>query len=380
MKISFQSSDFKKALDAVMTACPARPAIPEHAFVHMRTTFNHDSESGIILSCQDGHMEIKRWLPCTVQEEGEAFVQAALLRDYTAVMPGEVTLQCGSKDARCILTSGRKKSTIPCANPEDYAFNDSRLQNQQLASISPDSLCRFVSTCAHCAGVDMSRLALTGMLLEFEDGLAKATCTDGFVFAHVETPSQVYEKSSLLVPVDILQKASKLLSSSETDIVISGGVTLCRMDGDCAQITFPLLSAQYIDYRRLMHFDAPTTVSVSCKELQSCVKQCAIAATTNQKGTVTVSVEDSVLSVSARADVSDAASSVECLHYGVPIQAAFNARYLIDALDRAGREADFVTLLFKGKVAPCAVIPQVSDELKPFAPYFLVLPVRTFSS
>lgn len=379
MIIRTNSIDLKKALDAVMEACPSRPAYPAYGCVHMSASLNEKGEPIAVLSCQDGTMEIRRWLKCNMVEPGEALIQAKLLRDYVSVMPGEISISCGDTGEKCTLSSGRKKCTIPALPADSYKYSASALdsKNSLVATLPPAVLSRFVSCCAHCASQDMNRLALTGLFLELDGSLAKATCTNGFVFSHVESPATVYSKASLLIPIASLQKAAKLLASSNTDVAISANGTLCRMDGDVMQITFSLLAAQYIDYHRLMHTDAPTNVLVSSKELLSCVRQCTIAASDHQSGGVTIRVENGEVSVSASSAESEAVSQTDCLLYGAPVQVTFNGRYVADALERTMREAENVTMLFKGKIAPCAFIPEVAPEDKPYAPYFIVLPVRT---
>lgn len=379
MKICVSSNDLKKALDAVMDASPSRPALPAHGCVHIQTAVDSNGYDCVILSCQDGALEIRRWLNCVVQEQGSALIQARLLRNYIAVMDGMVTISCKENDAKCQINAGKKKNSIACLPPSEYAFSAADKSICQYASLPAETLKRFVSTCAHCAGTDMTRMALTGMLLEMQAGKCMATCTSGFTFAHVEAPANVHCEGSLLIPVTSLQKASKLLGASKTPIIIQGGKTLCRMSGEGAEITFSLLTAQYVDYRRLMHYEAPTNVRVDCKELLSAVNSTAIAAADGQKNAVTVSVENGVITLKASSQNSDSVCTVDCLQYGTSIEASFNPRYMIDALECAAKEAANVTLLFKGPVSPLAIMPETEQKEKPFTPYFLVLPVRTFT-
>jgi DNA polymerase III subunit beta len=303
---------------------------------------------------------------------GRALVPGAALTSTIAALPpkSDVVLQCAN--GTLILTCGDRALRLPLLPIEDYPALPTG-PGSALATVTGTQLADLARTCV-AAGRDDTLPVLTGVLLDAPGGTLTAAATDRYRLTVIDTDIAVPERTRLLLPSRILDRAGRAfrkLKQVHIRYNPNDEDTGCFLDaGDRTLWTRPLLG-EFPKYRALLPTESGATVQVERQALLGEVR--LLATLTPRNAPIRLRIGGPTLHLAAGSPRGEAdaggESPVPAIHDGAELDIAFNPGYLLDGLNAL--TGDTVTLSFTGPTRPAVITSNSDPSLR-----YLLMPVR----
>ena len=368
MKIIINAQDLRRHLNDVMAAITPRPFRAEWAGVHIEA----ESTGTVRFSARNEMFEIIRCTSdCQVEDPGTALIPAKLLLEYVSTMSGEVTVTADAKNAN--LRCQSKHVSIVLLDKEEYeVLSVVKADTSSTMSLSGKAFSDIITRISYCASQDEGRKALTGVYLNrLEDSTVDVVALDGFRVSLIKLNAGEGAPVSLLIPAYIAKIAAKLFSNSSditlTSVNEGSGVSISDSQTD---LNSALLTGSYPEYQKVIPRSHTTHIRLHAQDLLSAVRMAMISAGVT-RSTVSMSIAESMLSISARDETSDSMSNLDVDYDGQPLDIMFNGKYIIDALSNMPSGTDLVDMYFGTNVSPVLIVPTSFESS-----IALVLPVR----
>jgi DNA polymerase III subunit beta len=337
MKISCLQENLSKGIAIVNRAVATRSTLPVLSNILLAT-----DESRLKLSATNLEIGINCWIGAKVEQEGATTVPARLLADLVNSLPAErVDMELITRTQTLNLKAGRFEANIKGIDAQEFPLilvpeEDMRVQ------IDPDVLRQMIDRVAFAAASDESRPVLTGVLADFSDDGLTLAAADGYRLSvcTTELEQAPEQPTSVIIPARALQELRRISGEQEdpVEMLVSSGRNQAYFHLKDIDLVSQLVEGTFPAYRQIMPTSFNTETIVSTADLLKAVRMAFIFAR-DASNIVRVQMvpggENSgrmVISATS-AEHGDNVSEIDATVEGKPIEIAFNARYLIDALE-----------------------------------------------
>jgi len=338
MKVSCLQENLAKGLSTVGRAVATRSTLPVLSNILLST-----DESRLKLSATNLEVGINCWIGAQVEQEGATTIPARLLADFVNSLPEDrIDLELINRTQTLNLKCGRYEANIKGIDAQEFPIilvpdEDHRID------LAPELLRDMVDQVAFAAATDESRPVLTGVLAELNQDSLTFAAADGYRLSvrSIELENGPENPSKVIIPARALQELRRV--SGDTDEAIGMLVSPNR-----SQVFFHLTDVDLVsqlvegtfpDYRQIIPSSHSTKTTLNTAEFLKAVRMAFIFAR-DAANVVRVQVVPGGESGGGRVIVSatssehgDNVSELDAVVDGVPIEIAFNARYMIDALN-----------------------------------------------
>ena len=375
MKFQVERDVLADAVGWAARALPARPAAP--VLAGMRLAVN----GRLWVSTFDYEVSAEAAIPVDSSEDGTVLVPGRLLAEIVKCLPSRpvevdadidgpvVTLKCGSAKFTLHTMPQDEYPTLPDMPPET-------------GKVGADLLAQAIGQVAVAAGKDDTLPAVTGIRMEFADGLVTLVGTDRYRLA-VRTfpwePVIAGTEATVLVPARTLTEAARSFGgSAEVSIGLDAhgeDVTGCGIIGWEAggrQTTTRLLAGEYPRYQALLPSEFSATAELQVAPFTEAVKRVALVAERNTPVRLTFGADGLLLEAGA-GDEALAMETVEADYDGEELKVNFNPQYLLDGLGAIG--SDTAVISFTTPTRP-AVLTGKRDD-RPADYRYVLMPIRS---
>ncbi|MDP8905325.1 MAG: DNA polymerase III subunit beta [Chloroflexota bacterium] len=370
MKLSLMQENLARGLQVVSRAVSSRTTLPVLSNVLLRT-----EDAGLKLTATNLEIGISAWVPGRIDAEGTLTVPARLFADLVAGLPpGERVDLEGDGPTSLRVKSGRYQTTLRGIDAEEFPVIPSPGE-RPTTRISQRVLRKALGEVVFAAATDEARPILTGVLTRFAGDSLTLAAADNYRIAVMSVPIlDPVEETSLVVPARSYIELMRVLADTDDPLEMmlasSKSQVLFHLEG--IDLVSRLIDGQFPNYQQVLPSTHNTRAVVERDELLKAVRLSALIASA-AANVVKLRVGDNgagVIRIAAAADVGDAQTEVEAAVEGDPVQIAFNARYLQDALQNV--DAEQLALEFLGPLSP-GVVRRLDDEQY----VHVIMPVRT---
>jgi len=344
MKFQAERDVLADAVAWAARALPARPAAPVLAGMRLAVTGNN-----LALSTFDYEVSAQASVPVDGGEDGTVLVSGKLLAEIFKALPArpvematdgaQVTLRCGTAKFTLYMLPMDEYPTLPDMPPES-------------GKVGADLLAQAIGQVAVAAGKDDTLPALTGIRMEFADGLVTLVATDRYRLAVREFPWEPViagTEATVLVPARTLTEAARSFGGSAQ---VSIGLAETGEQGaqgiigwetsDGRRTTTRLLGGEYPRYQTLLPTEFTATAELAAAPFAEAVKRVALVAERNTPVRLAFSRAGLTLEAGA-GDEATASETVECVYDGEPLDVNFNPQYLLDGLGAIGSDVAVIS-------------------------------------
>jgi len=344
MKFQAERDVLADAVAWAARALPARPAAPVLAGMRLAVTGNN-----LALSTFDYEVSAQASVPVDGGEDGTVLVSGRLLAEIFKALPArpvematdgaQVTLRCGSAQFTLLTLPQDEYPALPDMPPES-------------GKVGADLLAQAIGQVAIAAGRDDTLPALTGIRMEFADGLVTLVATDRYRLAVREFPWEPViagTEATVLVPARTLTEAARSFGGSAQ---VSIGLAETGEQGaqgiigwetsDGRRTTTRLLGGEYPRYQTLLPTEFTATAELAAAPFAEAVKRVALVAERNTPVRLAFSRAGLTLEAGA-GDEATASETVECVYDGEPLDVNFNPQYLLDGLGAIGSDVAVIS-------------------------------------
>ena len=368
MKVTCQPSTLSQALQIVSRAISTRTTLPILNNVLLETT-----GEGLALTATNLEIGIRKLVPAEITDEGSTTAPARLLTDFVSTLPDqnlEMTLDEATQTLA--LRCARFDTHIKCIEAEEFPPGPRPDEGDRL-TIPLDELLSAIEQTQMAASTDEARPVLTGVLLQVDAKSQTLAATDGHRLAVRQLGAQANGEldARLIVPARALAELPRAFrgESGDVEVIVSKARNQIFFRAGTSEVTSRLIDGTYPNYAQVIPSKSSTKIRVPTAELAQTVRAVSLFAR-DSANVIRLRSESGGLVLSATTnEVGDSKAEMTASVDGSDIQIAFNARYILDALQVVGVED--VELLFDGPLSPGLIRPPDSDRY-----LYVIMPVR----
>ena len=371
MRITIERASFLKSLSHVQSVVERRNTIPILSNVLLKA-----DKSTLSLTATDLDIEVSESVGADVVRAGATTAAAHTLFDIVRKLPegSQVQLDFGEADGKLTLSAGRSRFQLQALPKEDFpAMTTGAFPNK--FSLSTRELISLIDKTRFAVSTEETRYYLNGIFLHSatEKGkvLLKAVATDGHRLARFELPAPkgASELSGVIIPRKTINELRKLLEDSETNVDVSLSDTKIRFQLGSLTLTSKLIDGTFPEYQRVIPTGNDKALEVVRDELKDAVDRVSTVSSEKSRA-VRLNLEKGKLTLSVVSPEAGTATEELVIDYKhAPIEIGFNARYIMDILERIdGSKAMF---LFSDAGSPTLVRECDGD-----AALYVLMPMR----
>lgn len=371
MKLSLMQENLARGLSLVSRAVSSRATLPVLSNVLIKT-----QDGGLRLTGTNLEIGISAWVPGKIEADGAVTVPARLITDVVSGLPsGErVDLEM-EKDNTLLIRAGSYRTHLRGIEAEEFPVIPNA-GDRPTTQVSQRALRRALAEVAFAAAADEARPILTGVLTRFSGDTLTLAAADNYRIA-VKTLDllQSVEETSVVVPARSYIELMRILGDTDepADVILAQAKSQVIFRVDTTELVSRLIDGQFPNYQSVLPTSHSTRALVDRDELLKAVRLSALIASSAANVVRLGFGEEpnpTAVSVAAAADIGDAEGQVEVQLEGDAVTIAFNARYMVEALQNM--EAEQIAIELSGPLAP-GVLKPVDDP----AYVHVIMPVRT---
>lgn len=359
MRVSCLQENLARGLSIVNRAVGARTTLPVLSNVLMMT-----DNGRLRLVATNLEMGITTWIGAKVEEEGAITIPARTLTDLVnALSPERIDLAAEVRTSTLHLTCGSNTADIKGIDAQDFPSLPEPSEDDDTLELPADLMRETIQLVALAAAREDSRPILTGVLMDYVDGMLTMAAADGFRLSvrEVQLEDGFEGAFSLIVPAQALQEVARACPDEEhVYITIPHDRAQVLFRTENVEIASQLLEGTFPDFRQIIPQESKTRSIVDTLQLLQASKRADIfARESSYMAHLSVEPEDGVsgwlvvqaLSAETGSNEDRLPISIE----GDSVEISFNVRYLIDVLNVIGQ--DRVELTINNSSSPGVIRP-----------------------
>ncbi len=337
MKLSCMQENLAKGLSIVSRAVAARSTLPVLGNILLAT-----DNGRLRLSATNLELSITCWIGAKIEEDGSTTVPAKTLVDLVNTLPQDkVEMSLVVRTQTVNLSCGRIHANLKGIDAQEFpivalADLDSAIQ------LNVEDLREMINHVIFAVATDDARPLLTGVLVKIDGGEVVLAASDGFRLAlrtaHLSTP--VARSINAIIPGRALAELSRVITA-ETPVFMSlpEGRGQVIFHHDNVELVSQLIEGSFPEYGNIIPKRYTTrTVIPTAEFLKSCKTSDIFAREAAHTARLKIKPGDDLtpghVTISASsAETGDNVAELDASVEGVPIEIAFNVKYLVDVLN-----------------------------------------------
>ena len=362
MRVSCLQENLAKGLAIVGRAVSSRSTLPVLGNILLEA-----KDGQLRLAATNLEIGVSCWIGAKVEDEGAITVPARLLTDFVNSLPPDqidmelavrtqtLHMVCARYDAKMKGIDAADFPIIPTMNAHDSENEDDVLDGVEMRLVT-GSLRKMIDQVIFAASSDESRPTFTGVEVCFGTEVLKMAATDGYRLSvrTVDLSEDRDEVLTVIVPAKSLSELSRISTDADQEQSVYVLVTQARnqvlfqvMGNSEARGSFQrvelvsqLIDAKFPDYNPLLPKSYETRTIVDTASLLKAVRVASLFARDNSN-IVHVGIQPGngehggqVQLTANSSEIGDNVNEIEAMVEGETLDIAFDARYLLDVLNR----------------------------------------------
>ena len=328
MKFSTSSSQLLKHLQIASGAITNNPVLPI-----LEDFLFTIKDNRLKITASDLDTTIITHIDITAEKDGSIAIPAKILTETLKALPEQpVSFEVDESSNHVTLTSAYGTYKLSGENGVDFPETPESPTDEEIV-IPTDILASAITNTLFATSNDDLRPTMTGVYFLFEEGKATFVATDAHkLVKYSRSIDNEAVSSSFIMPKKALNLIKSSLSNTD-EVRISFNKSNAFFTFGHFQMACRLIEGRYPDYNMVIPVNNPNLMTIHRTDFLNSLKRIAIYAnkTTNQ---VLIQIDGEQLHISSQdLDFSnEAQETITCTYDGVPIQIAFNAKFLIEML------------------------------------------------
>jgi DNA polymerase-3 subunit beta len=337
MRVSCLQENLARGLNIVSRAVGTRTTLPVLSNVLLAT-----DNGRLRLAATNLDMGITAWIGASVEEDGAITVPARTLNDLVNTLsPERVDLEVATRTNALHLACGATTASIKGIDAYEFPPIPEPTDEDDVLPIPADIFKEAIGMVAFAAARDDSRPILTGVSINYQDGLLTLAAADGFRLSVREIPleAEFYETINLVVPARALSEIARIITEDDevVELVLPRDRSQVLFHLENVEVVSQLIDGTFPDYRQIIPRDVETrTVLYTADLLRAARRADIFAREANHTVRFSVEPQEGMAGIArVRAQSSETGENEVVLDASIEgdgVEIAFNVRYLIDVL------------------------------------------------
>jgi len=341
VRVSVLQENLAKGLSIVGRAVATRSTLPVLSNILLET-----DHAQLKLSAMNMEIGINCWIGAMIEEEGATTVPARLLSDFVNSLPKErIEMELDPARQTLHLECARYDANIRGIDASEFPIIPTHRRESGLpfVELPPHKLRRMIEQVAFAAATDESRPTLTGVFARFDQDRLTLAATDGFRLAVRSTILEEPAPGSVgvIIPARALIELSRILGVVDlgeedgVDVTVTEARNQVMFHLPGVDLVSQLIEATFPDYTRIIPDAYGTRAVVDTAEMLKALKVAFLFARDSANFVrlqITPGDPGQIKFTATSADLGDNEGEVDAHVEGDALDAAFNAKYMIDVL------------------------------------------------
>jgi DNA polymerase-3 subunit beta len=369
MRISCPKDDLLKQLQVVGRGVSQRSSVQILSGVLIEAP---SAEEPVLLAATDMELSVRAKLLADVHEPGRVVVPGRLLLDIVRHLPAQqVELASGEGPGLLTLECGASRYSLHTYDADDFPRLPD-VDHGRTFGVDRDTFLQAAERVLRAASRDDSRPVLTGVLVEFADGVLTMAATDSYRMAVRTTKLEggPPEQLTAIVPARALSdllRISAAVGGESLEIVVEENQVLFG----AAEVWLGARRSegQFPEFRRLLPETFEHEVSLPRSEFADVIARVEVLA---GRSPLRLAFTPGELTVSAQTqEVGEGRESLPCDFRGEPLEIGFNPAFLREGVESI--PGDTVLLKLITPLRPGLLTGGTDDY------WYLIMPIRLAS-
>jgi len=330
-------------------------------------------KNGLRLTATDLEFAIQVDIEAEVKKGGQVTLPARILAEIVGNLP-EATVELKNEEgaSQVEITCEASNFEILGLPAGDFPALP-KADGAEVGAIDADLMRRMVSQTIFAVSADETRPFLTGVHVAMEGTEVRCVATDGGRLALRKTAlaAAAKQKLSVIVPAKTMQELMRALAGVTGDVQLAMADNQLLFTVPGLRIYSRLISGQFPNYHQVIPQEFKQRIRVQTERLLRAVRRMAITAR-DSANVIRLAAKGKTLTITSNTpEVGKAREEVEVSADGDTVEAAFNARYLMDCLNNI--DADELFLELTGQLSPGAIRPTGHGDY-----VYVLAPVRVY--
>lgn len=347
MELRIPVAELSRALSLAQGVVQRKNTMPILSHVLLDAGAGASGGGSLTLSATDLDVGVRTERACEVTTPGSVTIPARALADMVRELPGpDVTLK-RLPNQHVEVKSGRTRARLMALSADEFPALPP-YADAGFVSLDTTLLVDMVDKTLYAASQDETRYNLNGVLFEppgmngsSSEGPLTMVATDGHRLVRVERAFEGAARFALKTPVILPRKGlGELRRILSTD---AGGddsktIELGFKDQHCVArrgntlLGMRLVDGQFPDYKQVIPKLADKIVRIARQDLIDSLKRVSVLAQDRMQPVKLVLGKDTLVVTCTNPDAGEISDDVPVEYAGQTIEVAFNARYLLEAL------------------------------------------------
>ncbi len=370
MRCTVSPSALSASLSLVSRAVSPRSTLPVLSNVLLET-----EAEGLRVTATNLDLTISALVGATVHEEGRVTVPARLFAEYVASLDETAcTMEVEERTQMLKISSGVQRTNLHGIDAVEFPPLPAR-ETAPAFEVDAAALQQAINQTSVAASGDEQTPVLTGVLLHVDGSRLTLVATDRHRLAVKTLEAQVTTEGAVngtvIVPARHLAELARAINPSRPTVGVAFSdarnqvfFTLRDME-----ISSRLIEGNYPNYAQVIPAHSTTTVVLPTALLLKSAKTAAVLARDASNPVRLRAGKGELELIAQAAEVGDHDAPLPARVDGEEVQVAFNARYLLDALQAI--DGDDVELALNGPLQPAVVRAQGKED-----DLCVIMPVR----
>lgn len=330
MRIRCDRSQLSGAL-----AIALRAVSPSSTLAILRNVLLETQDDKLRLTATDLDTSIHVTVPAEVEENGAVAVTASLFSDVVShLSDNSVLLEL--QDGKMKISAGRSTFQILTQPAEDYPPVEGPAGDAVEITLPQAALRRKLRETTFSAAKEDTRNVLMGIYFEARGNNLTLVSTDThrLSWSRLELLQPASQPVTAVIPARPLSELEKVLQSGgDENLTLRFSASQVSFITPEVELVARLLDGQFPNYEKVIPKTHDRVLSIDREDLQGALRRVYIVVRRSDERVV-LSAEGNALQVEAQSpEVGTAFESVPLQLEGDAVKVAYNARYLLDALN-----------------------------------------------
>jgi len=317
-------------------------------------------DNTLILTGTDLEIQLVITLHLDQAERGKITVPARKFLDIVRLLPREAEINCELVDNTMKIISGRSRFRLLTLDANNYPeFPESNFDHT--FHINAEKLKFALNKTLFAMANQDIRYYLNGMLLNISNSIIKLIASDGHRLALFEDKigNLTGYEARVILPRKCVIELARLLNNDELDIDVQFSNTNIKFIIEHLIFSAKLVDAKYPNFNRVYEQGFLAPIHLQKTELIAALTRVAILANEKFKG-VNCEFSNGLLKLDSHNPEHDEAEEELAIEYqDTPLKIAFNAQYLLDAINNLEAQTVILTLAQNGS---CCFIEEEGEK------------------
>lgn len=368
MKVTVEKEELQRKLSDIQNIVEKKNTMP--ILSHFLLSAEKDCQ---YITATDLETAFKEPIKITVQEEGSMCIPAKKLFEIAREMEGDITLE--SSDAKWLkVKCGKSHFRLACLSHEEFPVWPSLAAQgeHEMMELESPLLLDMIDKTLYAAGESDTRYVLNGLLFNIKpDGTLIVVGTDGhrLALSQKSVSFNPKEEKRVIFSRKSLSELRRFLSSESKPVKMTIGKNHILFEIDDIQFLTRLIEGTYPNYEQVIPAAGDKVMHIEKELLMKSLRRVSIMSK-ERSSAVKVDINPQGIGISAsNPDLGEAKDEFAVDYSGAPITLAFNAKYILDALNVMDSEK--VVLKLSEPLSPTLIMEDGREDYK-----YVIMPMR----